>query len=110
MKDGRARRVHLIASDLNMSAQNPSAAVAPSAAAQHRSGLIAAISAFAFWGVFPLYLNLLAAVPALQILAHRIVWCCAFVIAWLRCAASSARYARRSQIPARDCAWPHRGR
>ena len=82
--EGRSRvRVHLIASDLNMSAQNPSAAVAPSAAAQHRSGLIAAISAFAFWGVFPLYLNLLAAVPALQILAHRIVWCCAFVIAWV---------------------------
>jgi hypothetical protein len=51
--EGRSRaRVHLIASDLNMSAQNPSAAVAPSAAAQHRSGLIAAISAFAFWGSF----------------------------------------------------------
>ena len=66
-----------------MSAQNPGAAVAPSTAAQHRRGLIAAIAAFAFWGIFPLYLNLLAAVPALEILAHRIVWCCVFVLAWV---------------------------
>ncbi len=63
-----------------MSGQNPTAAVAPSAAAQHRRGLAAAIAAFVFWGVFPLYLYLLAAVPALQILAHRIVWCCVFVV------------------------------
>jgi len=68
-----------------MSAQKESAVVATSttAAAKHRSGLVAAIGAFAFWGVFPLYLNLLAAVPALEILAHRIVWCCVFVIGWV---------------------------
>ncbi len=66
-----------------MSRQNSTAAAAHSAAAQYRSGLLAAIGAFAFWGVFPLYLNLLAAVPALQILAHRIVWCCVFVVAWV---------------------------
>ena len=67
-----------------MSAQKESAVVATStAAAKHRSGLIAAIGAFAFWGVFPLYLNLLAAVPALEILAQRIVWCCVFVIGWV---------------------------
>jgi chloramphenicol-sensitive protein RarD len=66
-----------------MSAQTPGAAVAPSAADQHRRGLLAAISAFAFWGVFPLYLNLLAAVSALEILAHRIVWCCLFVSGWI---------------------------
>jgi chloramphenicol-sensitive protein RarD len=68
-----------------MSAQKEGVAVAPApaAAAQHRSGLIAALGAFAFWGVFPLYLNLLAAVPALEILAHRIVWCCLFVIGWV---------------------------
>jgi chloramphenicol-sensitive protein RarD len=67
-----------------MSAQKESAVVATStAAANHRSGLIAAIGAFAFWGVFPLYLNLLAAVPALEILAQRIVWCCVFVIGWV---------------------------
>ena len=35
------------------------------------------------WGVFPLYLKPLSGVPALQIMAHRIVWCCLLVFAWL---------------------------
>lgn len=62
-----------------MSASN-TGAVTASAAARYRSGLSAAIAAFAFWGVFPLYLYLLAAVSALEILTHRIVWCCVFVV------------------------------
>ena len=48
-----------------------------------RSGLAAAVSAFAIWGVFPLYLKPLSSVPALQIMSHRIVWCCLVVFAWL---------------------------
>jgi chloramphenicol-sensitive protein RarD len=47
------------------------------------SGLAAAIGAFVLWGLFPLYLKPLASVPALQIMAHRIVWCCLLVFAWL---------------------------
>jgi chloramphenicol-sensitive protein RarD len=35
------------------------------------------------WGLFPLYLRPLIDVPALEILAHRIVWCLLFVFAWL---------------------------
>jgi chloramphenicol-sensitive protein RarD len=66
-----------------MSAPDISAVVAPAGAAQRRTGLTAAISAFAMWGVLPLYLNLLAVVPALEIMAHRVVWCCLFVLAWL---------------------------
>jgi chloramphenicol-sensitive protein RarD len=56
------------------------------AAAPHapgRSGLTAAVSAFAIWGVFPLYLKPLAGVPPLQVMSHRIVWCCLVVFAWL---------------------------
>ena len=58
---------------------------APSAddAATARAGLIAAICAFALWGVFPLYFLPLRAVPAVEFLAHRIVWCCLLVFAWL---------------------------
>jgi chloramphenicol-sensitive protein RarD len=48
-----------------------------------RSGLAAALGAFAIWGLFPLYLRPLAVVPTLQIMAHRIVWCCLLVFAWL---------------------------
>jgi chloramphenicol-sensitive protein RarD len=47
------------------------------------SGLAAAVTAFLLWGVFPLYLKPLAPVPALEIMAHRIVWCCLMVYAWL---------------------------
>lgn len=83
-----------------MSGQNSTAAAAPSAATQYRSGLAAAISAFLFWGVFPLYLALLAAVSALEILAHRIVWCCVFVVAWV---------ALRSELPAMRAALANRG-
>jgi len=48
-----------------------------------RSGLAAAVGAFLIWGLFPLYLKPLSEVPALQILAHRIAWCCLLVFAWL---------------------------
>lgn len=48
-----------------------------------RSGLAAAVGAFVIWGLFPLYLKPMAEVPALQIMAHRVVWCCLLVFAWL---------------------------
>jgi chloramphenicol-sensitive protein RarD len=46
-------------------------------------GFAAAIAAFAIWGLFPLYLLGLMSVSAVQITAHRIVWSCVFVLAWL---------------------------
>ena len=48
-----------------------------------RRGLAAAVLAYALWGVFPLYWALLAQVPALQIVAHRVIWCAVFVVSWL---------------------------
>lgn len=45
-----------------------------------RSGLLAALGAFALWGLLPLYWKLLAAVPSLEILAHRIVWSFLFLL------------------------------
>lgn len=41
------------------------------------------MGAFVIWGLFPLYLKPMAEVPALQIMAHRVVWCCLLVFAWL---------------------------
>lgn len=38
-------------------------------------GALAATAAFFIWGLFPLYWNLLGDVPALQVLAHRGLWC-----------------------------------
>jgi chloramphenicol-sensitive protein RarD len=48
-----------------------------------REGLIAATAAYLIWGLFPLYWRLLHAVPATQIMAHRIVWSAGFVAIWL---------------------------
>ncbi|OIQ80210.1 EamA-like transporter family protein [mine drainage metagenome] len=37
-------------------------------------GIAYALGAYTLWGLFPLYFKLLEQVPALQILAHRMVW------------------------------------
>lgn len=39
-----------------------------------RRGFAAALAAFTMWGLVPLYWKLLAGVPALETVAHRIVW------------------------------------
>lgn len=47
------------------------------------SGFWATVGAFLIWGVFPIYWKWLATVPALQLMAHRLVWCFLLVAAWL---------------------------
>lgn len=39
-----------------------------------KKGVLSAVIAYALWGIFPVYFKALNAVPALQILAHRVVW------------------------------------
>lgn len=39
-----------------------------------RLGLFQALLACAFWGVMPIYFKLLVSVPALEVVAHRIIW------------------------------------
>jgi chloramphenicol-sensitive protein RarD len=41
---------------------------------QDAAGLLLGTAAFAMWGLFPLYWRALEETPALEILAHRIVW------------------------------------
>jgi chloramphenicol-sensitive protein RarD len=57
------------------------------------TGILSAALAFLCWGLFPLYFHALAAVPPMQILAHRMLWSLLFLIivllvrrqwAWLR--------------------------
>jgi chloramphenicol-sensitive protein RarD len=50
-------------------------------------GLLHGIVAYGIWGLFPVYWKLLSHVPALEVLAHRIVWSCVVLglaVAWLR--------------------------
>lgn len=39
-----------------------------------RRGALLAVGAYLCWGLFPLYFKAVAHVPALQVLAHRVVW------------------------------------
>lgn len=47
---------------------------------QLRVGIIAAITAHTLWGVFPLFWRMLADVPAVELVCHRIVWSCAALL------------------------------
>jgi chloramphenicol-sensitive protein RarD len=49
--------------------------------------LLAGIAAFTTWGLIPIYWKLLKAVPAMEIIAHRIVWTALFLgilLTWQR--------------------------
>jgi chloramphenicol-sensitive protein RarD len=54
------------------------ASVAPALAASRRSGVLASLSAYTCWGLFPLYFKALRAAP-LEVLVHRIVWSALFL-------------------------------
>src|SRR6266540_2939097 len=43
------------------------------------TGVAYAAAAYLTWGLFPFYFHALAGVPALEILAHRILWSAAFM-------------------------------
>jgi chloramphenicol-sensitive protein RarD len=60
----------------------------------HSRGLAHGIAAYSLWGLFPLYWKMLTHVPALEVLAHRIVWSCVLLIALVE-------WRRRSGTP-----WP----
>lgn len=50
-------------------------------AARSRQGVFFAIAAYTMWGVAPIYFKWLQAVPALEILSHRIIW--SFVLVFI---------------------------
>ncbi|HVO46002.1 MAG TPA: EamA family transporter RarD [Steroidobacteraceae bacterium] len=46
-------------------------------------GFVPAATAFAIWGIFPLYFHPLHEVSPGQVIAHRIFWSCVFLLLWL---------------------------
>ena len=59
----------------------PRAVAGPGAAA--RAGVIAGLSAYLLWGFIPLFFKLVAHVPPIVVLSHRILWSALFVAAIL---------------------------
>lgn len=55
------------------------------AAGEHntRLGVSAALAAFITWGVAPIYFKWLAVVPAMEIIAHRVLWSIPVLVAFL---------------------------
>lgn len=52
-----------------------------------QAGILYAASAYALWGLFPIYFKILQAVAPLEVLLHRIVWSLVFlaaILAWRR--------------------------
>jgi len=47
------------------------------------NGPLLAFAAYALWGVFPLYFHLLGRIGALEVVSHRIVWACGFMVLYL---------------------------
>jgi chloramphenicol-sensitive protein RarD len=69
-----------------------------------RAGVAYAVAAFATWGVLPVYYKAVASVPALEVLAHRIVWSLlllALLISWSR----NWRQVRNAFADRRTRAW-----
>jgi chloramphenicol-sensitive protein RarD len=51
------------------------------AQARTRAGLLLGVGAYLTWGVMPLYFRLIARVPAVEIVAHRVLWSLLFLAA-----------------------------
>lgn len=67
-----------------MSAPGPLQTTPSRAAAHHpaaKAGALAATSCYLFWGIVPVYWKQLAAIDALELIAHRHVWSLLFVLA-----------------------------
>ena len=45
-----------------------------------RQGVIYALCAYTLWGIAPIYFKTISAVPAAEILTHRMIWSCALLM------------------------------
>lgn len=53
---------------------------ADTAAIEARRGLLAALTAFATWGIYPIFFRQLAHIEPMQILAWRVIWSCTVLV------------------------------
>jgi chloramphenicol-sensitive protein RarD len=80
----------------------PPVTTTPPSRDEQRRGLAFALAAYLAWGLLPLYFKALRGVPALEILAHRIVWSLvllAALLAWKGGAGAFRASFRRELLP-----------
>lgn len=68
-----------------------------------RLGITAALAAFIFWGLVPIYFKGLVSVPPLEVIGHRILWSIPVLLLFLRIR-DGARFWQRLALPWRQLA------
>ncbi|HRQ59154.1 MAG TPA: EamA family transporter, partial [Azoarcus taiwanensis] len=43
-------------------------------------GVAYGLAAYGIWGCFPLFFSLFEGIPSWEVLIHRIIWCCVFLV------------------------------
>ena len=69
-----------------------------------RGGIIAALSAFLFWGLVPIYYKGLQTVGAWEVLAHRVIWSVPLLLLFLAIR-DGGQIWKRLRLPASSIAW-----
>ena len=59
--------------------ESPKVAVARTQSHGHGGGLLLGLAAYGLWGVLPIYFKAIAGVPAVDIVAHRVLWSLPFL-------------------------------
>jgi chloramphenicol-sensitive protein RarD len=59
--------------------------------AQSRTGFLYGLAAYALWGVLPIYFKAIARIPAVDIVAHRVLWSLPFLAVLIGFAKGSAK-------------------
>lgn len=66
-----------------------------------RTGVTAALAAYIFWGLAPIYFKFIQQVAPLEIIAHRILWSIPFLIAFLVFREGARGFIQRMRLPRR---------
>lgn len=69
-----------------------------------RGGVIAALSAFGFWGFVPIYYKGLQSVGAWEVLAHRVIWSVPLLVIFLAFR-DGRQFLNRLRLPVSSIAW-----
>ncbi|MGA9574335.1 MAG: EamA family transporter RarD [Lysobacterales bacterium] len=69
-----------------------------------RGGVIAALSAFGFWGLVPIYYKGLQTVGAWEVLAHRVIWSVPLLVIFLA-VRDGRQFWSRLRLPMASIAW-----
>jgi len=69
-----------------------------------RDGVIAALAAFTFWGLIPIYYKGLQAVDAWEVLAHRVIWSVPILLIFLL-VRDGKTFWKRLRLPLKSIAW-----